>query len=96
MPRLALHRLFISLIALAPAPMFGQQPARAIAITHVNVVDVVAGLIRADQTVVLANGQITALGPSASITGLAPLLPCSLVRIGPCLIHRPVSVSVEP
>jgi len=43
------------------------SPPRPIAITHVNVVDVVRGEIRPDQTVVIANGKISATGPAASV-----------------------------
>jgi len=72
MLRLALHLLFtlwiaLASIALAPSAMFGQQPVRPTAITHVNVIDVVAGAVRADQTVVLANGKIAAIGPSPAV-----------------------------
>jgi imidazolonepropionase-like amidohydrolase len=42
-------------------------PQPAIAITHVNVVDVVAGELRIDQTVVIVSAKIASLGPAASI-----------------------------
>ena len=42
-------------------------PQHPIAITHVNVVDVVAGEIRADQTVLIANGKIAVAGPANSV-----------------------------
>ena len=48
-------------------PLFCEQPLRPVAITHVNVIDVVAGAVRADQTVVLANGKISAVGASSSV-----------------------------
>lgn len=64
---MALHVSFISLIALAPSAIFGQEPVRPIAITHVNAIDVVEGTVLADETVLLANGKITAFGLSSSI-----------------------------
>jgi Amidohydrolase family len=64
MLRLA-FRLLLGIAAL-PA-LFGQQPLRPVAITHVNVIDVVAGAVLADQTVVLANGKITTVGLSSSV-----------------------------
>jgi imidazolonepropionase-like amidohydrolase len=45
------------------------QPAaqNTTAIEHVNVVDVVAGEIRNDQTVLISDGRITIAGPAASV-----------------------------
>lgn len=89
MPRLAFHRYFIlwivlPLITLAPPALLGQQPAGSVAITHVNVIDVVAGAVRADQTVVLANGKITALGLSSSVE--APRDAVVIAAVGEYLI----------
>ncbi len=54
-------------VALALPLLHAQPAAHQVAITHVNLVDVVAGVIRPDQTVLLANGKITAAGPAATI-----------------------------
>ena len=43
----------------------GQQPARALAVMHVNVLDVRNGTITSDATVVIADGKITAVSPAA-------------------------------
>jgi hypothetical protein len=61
---LALRFLFV---VAAPVALLCQQPLRPVAMTHVNVIDVVAGVVRADQTVVLANGKITTVGLSSSV-----------------------------
>lgn len=63
------RHLFLSIILYCPISQCPAQtpPQHPIAITHVNVVDVVAGEIRADQTVLISNGRITATGPSNSV-----------------------------
>src|SRR5215469_476681 len=40
---------------------------RTIALEHVNIVDVVAGELRSDQTVLISNGKITMTGAAASV-----------------------------
>jgi imidazolonepropionase-like amidohydrolase len=57
----------VLLVGAVPPALLCQQSLRPIAITHVNVIDVVAGVVRADQTVVLANGNISAVGLSSSV-----------------------------
>jgi imidazolonepropionase-like amidohydrolase len=52
-------------ILLTMATSARQQPARAVALTHVNVVDVSGGAIGSDTTVVVADGKITVVAPTA-------------------------------
>jgi imidazolonepropionase-like amidohydrolase len=42
-----------------------QQPSRAFALTHTNVIDVAAGAVRRDMTVVIDGAKITAVSPAA-------------------------------
>ena len=56
------------LLCCALSPCLAQTSPRAIAITHVNIVDVVAGEIRPDQTVVVGGGKIAAVGAAAGIS----------------------------
>ena len=54
------------LVALALAlAAFAQSPA--IALTHVNVIDGTGGPERADRTIVIANGKVTAYGPAEAV-----------------------------
>ena len=55
--------LFFLTFAAAPALV-----AQTTALTHVNVVDVTTGVIARDQTVVITQGRISAVGPAATIT----------------------------
>lgn len=48
------------------APLAARPAAQSFSIEHVNVVDVASGAIRADQTVVISNGKITAVGPASN------------------------------
>ena len=65
--------------AVAPAPLAAQRPtlsssvrqyvsvdAPAVAITHVRVIDGTGATAKPDQTVIIADGKIAAVGPSAS------------------------------
>jgi imidazolonepropionase-like amidohydrolase len=47
-----------------------QPTIQPIAVEHVNVVDVIAGEIRGDQTVLISNGRINVTGAAATVTPL--------------------------
>ena len=74
MPRI---QPLLVLCCVAFACLAQPQSPHAITIVHVNVVDVVAGDIRPDQTVLIANGRITALGPANTINVPAGSTPIS-------------------
>ena len=60
--------LFIAALCWA-FPQSQAQPTaqNTTAVEHVNVVDVVAGEIHSDQTVLISNGRISIAGPAASV-----------------------------
>jgi enamidase len=71
--RLALSALLAALVAAQPAPFsntvrgFIKVDAPVVALTHVRVIDGTGAPAKADQTVVIRNGVLAELGPSASV-----------------------------
>ena len=53
----------VAVLAGAPAA----KPESALMLTHVTVIDITAGVARADQAVVISGGKIAAVGPSATV-----------------------------
>jgi imidazolonepropionase-like amidohydrolase len=67
-----MSRIPLALILILVLPWWGVVPAaragqsRPLVITHVNVIDVVRGIVRRDMSVVISDGRIVALGKAKS------------------------------
>jgi imidazolonepropionase-like amidohydrolase len=67
-----MRRLLLLFLLIVPFIINAQtQPATAICITKVNVVNVISGKIDPDQTIIIENDRIAAVGPSKKIKALA-------------------------
>jgi imidazolonepropionase-like amidohydrolase len=60
--------LLVTLALLLAAAAQGAPPRSALAVTHVTVIDTTGGAAKPDQTVVVAEGRITAVGAAAGAT----------------------------
>ena len=65
-----MRRYFLSVLLLAPSPIAGATPPdtpKAVAFTHVSVIDLASGSLRPDQTVIVTANRITAVGGPAEV-----------------------------
>jgi imidazolonepropionase-like amidohydrolase len=93
--RAVLVPFVVAVLAAVPAPTAERSPgvqpfvavdAPVVALTHVRVIDGTGADARADQTIVIEGGRITALGPAAPIPSGAKVLDLSGRTVFPGLV----------
>ena len=95
----SLNSVLVVLAALVLAlQSFGQQPSKTVAIRAGHVLDVKTGKLLSDQTIIIEDGKIAGMGPSAGmkVPAGAPMIDLPHATVLPGLIDAHVHLTMDP